>query len=62
MYSNEIKNFLEERNYEVTVSEYEMITNIDINPQIDMVKYDVWDGKIKMLTKDEYYFEFKVKA
>lgn len=62
MYSSEIKQFLEERNYVVSIDEYVMLTDPDLHPQIDMVKCDIWDGKIKMLMKDEFYFEFKIKG
>jgi len=61
MYSWEIQQLLELRQYLLTVQEYLEISNIQNNPQLKEVKYDPYQDSFEIWTKDDYYFKFKVK-
>lgn len=56
MYSEEIKNLLELKNYYIEVKEYLKIIN---SPQVDHIKYE--NQSFNVWTKDGYYFKFKLK-
>lgn len=56
MYSEEIKNLIELRNYYISVKEYLMVIK---SPQIDHIKYE--NQNFNIWTKDGYYFKFKLK-
>lgn len=56
MYSEEIKNLLELKNYYIEVKEYLKIIN---SPQVDHIKYE--NQSFNVWTKDGYYFKFKIK-
>ena len=53
MYSYEIDQYLRERNFDLSVSEYFFITSITANPQIKLVSR-IGDNDIYIETKDEY--------
>ena len=61
MYSNEIKQLLELKNYLLDRKEANKILNIKDSPQINHVKYNTYDDNFEMWTSDNYYFKFKVK-
>ena len=56
MYSEEIKNLLELKNYYIEVKEYLQIIK---SPQVDHIKYD--NQFFNIWTRDGYYFKFKIK-
>lgn len=59
MYSWEIKNLMELRNYLISVKEYLYICNN--SPQIREVKYDPYQDNFMIETDDNYKVYFKVK-
>lgn len=61
MYSHEIKQLLELKNYLLDRKEANKILNIKYSPQINHVKYNTYDDNFEMWTSDNYYFKFKVK-
>ena len=61
MYSHEIKQLLELKNYLLDRKEANKILNIKDSPQINHVKYNTYDDNFEMWTSDNYYFKFKVK-
>lgn len=56
MYSEEIKNLLELRNYFITYKEYIQITK---SPQIDHIKYE--NQGFTIWTTDGYTFKLKLR-
>lgn len=58
MYSFEISNFLEERNYYISNEEYFMLTDPTINSQINYCEYR--DGKYHISSNDGYTWDFNV--
>lgn len=61
MYSHEIKQLLELKNYLLDRKEANKILNVKDSPQINHVKYNTYDDNFEMWTTDNYYFKFKVK-
>ena len=61
MYSHEIKQLLELKNYLLDRKEANKILNIKDSPQINHVKYNQDTTDFEMRTSDNYYFKFKVK-
>lgn len=61
MYSHEIKQLLELKNYLLDRKEANKILNIKDSPQINHVKYNQDTTDFEMWTSDNYYFKFKVK-
>lgn len=61
MYSHEIKQLLELKNYLLDRKEANKILNIKDSPQINHVKYNQDTTYFEMWTSDNYYFKFKVK-
>ena len=61
MYSYEIKQLLELKNYLLDRKEANKILNIKDSPQINHVKYNTYDDNFEMWTSDNYYVKFKVK-
>lgn len=58
MYSNEIKQVMEQYNYSITSSMYFNIC--DNSPQIDHIRYSPYDDKIEMWSMDGGYWKFGV--
>lgn len=56
MYSEEIKNLIELKNYYIELKEYLEIIK---SPQVDHIKYE--NQSFNIWTKDGYYFKFKIK-
>jgi hypothetical protein len=59
MYSHEIQQLIELRNYIVGGDELIEITSPAINPQLDHIKYNPFDSTYEMWSNDNYYFHFK---
>lgn len=59
MYSWEIQQLMELRNYLISVKEYFNIC--DTSPQIREVSYNPYEDNFKIETEDRYKFYFKVK-
>jgi len=59
MYSWEIQQLLELRNYLLYVDEYFKICSE--SPQINWIKYDNYSQNFTITTDDRYKFEFKVR-
>lgn len=59
MYSYEIQNLMELRNYLLTVKEYLYICKT--SPQIREVSYNPFEDNFYINTDDRYNFKFKVK-
>lgn len=58
MYSYEIKQLLELRNY--LISNIEYLNIIDTSPQINRVRYNPYLDDFETWTDDNYYFKYKV--
>jgi len=58
MYSHEIKQLLELKNYLISSEEY--INIIKTSPQICRTRYNSYSDDFESWTKDEYYFKYKV--
>ena len=61
MYSHEIKQLLELKNYLLDRKEANKIFNVKDSPQINHVKYNRDTTDFEMWTSDNYYFKLKVK-
>ena len=61
MYSYEIENFLQQRNYIVTSEECNMLMDINTNTQITNMKYYYENNEYHIYTDDGYFFKFQVK-
>ncbi len=59
MYSHEIQQLIELRNYIVGGDELMEITSPVLNPQLDHIKYNSFDNSYEMWSNDNYYFNFK---
>jgi hypothetical protein len=59
MYSEEIKQYLELREYVLNIQEY--IEVVGKSPQINSVKYNNDEDKFEISTDDRYNFKFKIK-
>ena len=59
MYSWEIQQLMELRNYLVSVKEYLHIC--ETSPQIRQVSYNPYENDFYIETEDRYKFKFKVK-
>ena len=60
MYSHEIEQLLEIKNYLISSKEYMKVSDIKENPQINHIKYEPYDDTFQIDTKDNYHFKFKV--
>lgn len=58
MYSHEIQQLLELKNYLINHIEYLNILNT--SPQINHVEYNKQQDEYEMWTTDNYYFKYKV--
>lgn len=58
MYSHEIQQLLELKNYLINHIEYLNILNT--SPQVNHVKYNPYSDEYEMWTTDNYYFKYKV--
>lgn len=59
MYSWEIQQLLEAKNFLITFKDY--IKICDESPQINWIKYDPFTENFIITTDDSYKFEFKVR-
>lgn len=59
MYTSEIKQLMEYRNYLLTVKEYLDICNT--SPQIKVIHYDAYNDNFYIETEEQYKVYFKVK-
>ena len=59
MYSWEIQQLMELKNYIIYVDEYLKICNT--SPQIREINYNAFEDKFHIATDDRYDFNFKVK-
>ena len=59
MYSHEIQQLIEFRNYIVGGDELNEITSPTVNPQLNHIKFNSFDGTYDMWSDDNYYFHFK---
>ena len=57
MYSREIEELLQLKNYILSVKEY---FNVCSSSQVKYVKYNPFEDKFYVLTDDNYNFEFRV--
>jgi hypothetical protein len=58
MYSHEIQQLLELRNFIISNIEYFNI--VDTSPQINRVRYNPYCDEFETWTSDNYYFKYKV--
>ena len=60
MYSYEIQNYLEQRNYIVGINEYLFITDIRLHPQISVIK-NYYDNTFYLATRDGHEWSITLK-
>lgn len=60
MYSNEIANYINERNYLLGGDDLNNVIDINKNPQINRIIYHPFDMSYYIATNDNYEFNFKV--
>ena len=63
MYSFEIRQYLQDRNYILTNDEFAFLSNWEVNTQITSIKF-IGDYRFSIRTSDKQpddYFEFEVK-
>ena len=63
MYSFEIRQYLQDRDYKLTSDEFTFLSNWEVNTQITSVKY-LGGYRFSIRTSDkepDHYFEFEVK-
>ena len=60
MYSWELQRELEKYNYNIPLSCYREICDIEKNPQIARIKYEPFDSYFEMWTNDGFSWRFKV--
>lgn len=60
MYSEEIEDFLRERNYVVTMDECNRLVDINVNTQIKNMKFFCANNEYVINTEDGYCFKFWV--
>lgn len=61
MYSHEIQQLLELKQYLLEQKEANKILDIKESPQINHIKFNPYNEDFEMWTSDNYYFKFKVK-
>ena len=61
MYSHEIEQLLKLRNFLVSREEYNKISNLKDNPQINHIKYDIHKDEFQIDTRDNFHFKVKIK-
>lgn len=59
MYPEELKRFLEERNYKLGGEDLLRVISIKENPQLNHIKYDAYTNKYKMWDIYGNYYEFE---
>lgn len=58
MFSWEIKNFLEQRNYHLGGNDLLFILDVKQHPQINHIKFNPYDNSYEMWDKEGNYFHF----
>ena len=58
MYSWEIYKFLEERGYYIGGDDLIKVTSVKENPQLNHIKYDLYQNRYEMWDKEGNYFNF----
>lgn len=58
MYSHEIQQLLQIRNYLISSQEY--LNIMKTSPQINHVKYNQYSNEFETWTSDDYYFKYKI--
>ena len=61
MYSEEIQNWLSERNYNLSSDEYIWLTLYSKSIQIDHIKFDPYSSKFSIWTNDGYSWQITVR-
>lgn len=60
MYSWEIDNYIKLREYELSKDEYFEASDINKNPQISMIIYDIENNNVTICTNDGYSWAVKI--
>ena len=60
MYPEELKRFLEERNYKLGGEDLLKVISILENPQLNHISYDPFTNRYKMWDRYGNYYEFEV--
>ena len=59
MYPNELKQYIQDRNWELTREETAFVTNINIHPQLNHITYNSWDASYDMWDCEGNYYHFR---
>lgn len=60
LYSWEIDNYIKLREYELSREEYLIASDINSNPQINMIIYDIQNNIVTICTNDGYSWGIKI--
>ena len=58
MYPNELKQYIQDRNWELTREETAFVTDINMHPQINHITYNSWDASYDMWDCEGNHFHF----
>lgn len=61
MYPNELKDYIDRRNGKLNREGLSMVTNINLHPQLNHIRYNPWDDTYDMWDKEGNHYHFKLK-
>ena len=59
MYPNELKQYIRDRNGELTSEETAFVTDINFHPQLNHITYNSWDASYDMWDCEGNYYHFR---
>ena len=60
MYPNELKQYIQDRNWELTREETAFVTDINMHPQLNHIIYNSWDASYDMWDCEGNHYHFIV--
>ena len=58
MYPNELKQYIQDRNWELTREETAFVTDINMHPQLNHIIYNSWDVSYDMWDCEGNHYHF----
>ena len=58
MYPNELKQYIQDRNWELTREETAFVTDINMHPQLNHIIYNSWDARYDMWDCEGNHYHF----
>ena len=59
MYPNELKQYIRDRNGELTSEETAFVTDINFHPQLNHITYNSWDSSYDVWNCEGNHYHFK---